>query len=296
MAKAEQIFTGDWYPWYAEKALTAESIDHLTLAEEGAYRRALDKAWLKGSLPADPKELARVIGRQCTAKIAQRVLEIPLFKPMKGDRKRVVHVVLERVREEQSQKHSKNVERAANAAKKRWDREANKDGGADACSIPQANLKHAIKNKKENKKEEEETHNTHARESASVIDAVDAKKLGYPVENLFAAFPDLTIHPGQLGMIQVEVHDTPVDRKAWDETIRHYAGNHDPTRGRYLPEKVGNLLSVFKDKRAKLEQKNGTVRRNDGNGNGRASSLERIAEHREILEQYPTEAELGRQS
>lgn len=157
----EQIFTGKWYPWYPEKALTSESIDGLTLAEEGAYRRALDKAWIKGSLPADPKEAAGVIGKGCTVKIAAKVLT--LFVPVKGNKKRVVNLSQERKREEQAEKHKKAVERAENAANKRWS-EANKNKGADATSTPQALLKDAIKNK--NKIKEEEIRENHQEQGA----------------------------------------------------------------------------------------------------------------------------------
>lgn len=120
------VFTGDWYPWYAEKALTSETIDGLSLAEEGAYRRALDKVWLKGSIPADPKEAARVIGKGCTARIASRILKLPHFRPMPGSRKRLIHTVLERVRAEQCEKHKKRVD----AANKRRKLKPNENGHA----------------------------------------------------------------------------------------------------------------------------------------------------------------------
>ena len=129
MAKEKaDIFIGEWFPWYAEKALTSEEIDGLTLAEEGAYRRAIDKAWLKGSLPATAEDLAAVIGKKCTVKIAERILKISHFRPMPGNRKRVVHTVLERIRAEQREKSEKKITRARNAAGKRWEAEANKYG------------------------------------------------------------------------------------------------------------------------------------------------------------------------
>jgi len=263
-----EIFTGEWYPWYPAKALTSEAIDGLSLIEEAAYRRALDKAWIKGSLPADPKDLAKVIGKGCSVKIAARVLE--LFKPMKGNKKRVVNLPQERIRAEQAERHQKAVERATKAANARH----SKNGRADATSKPQAIVKDAIyieiDNKKEKKKEEDTYTRTREAEKqvapAVTFDAVYARALGYPLADLFKFFPRLTITPAQCGMIQAEVKDTDIDRAAWSETIKHYVGNHDPSTRSYMPEKVGNLLSVFKSKRTNLEkEKNGS---NQPNRNG----------------------------
>lgn len=149
------VFTGPWYPWYPEKALTSEVIDGLTLAEEGAYRRALDKAWLKGSLPKDPKEAARIIGRGCTAKIAAAVLAVPLFKPMPGNRKRVIHTVIERIRAEQKEKHDKRVE----AGKKRKELKANENGHSSSNAPAMQQQCHTDKEEKrreEKRKEKKE--------------------------------------------------------------------------------------------------------------------------------------------
>ncbi len=161
MAKEKpDIFIGEWFPWYAEKALTSEEIDGLTLAEEGAYRRLIDKAWLKGSLPADPSELANVIGKKCTVKIAERLLKISHIKTMPGNRKRVIHTVVERVRAEQREKSEKKIKKARDAAEKRWATEASKNGRADATSNAQAMLNDAIRIEEiridKNKEEERE--------------------------------------------------------------------------------------------------------------------------------------------
>jgi hypothetical protein len=103
------------------------------------------------------------------------------------------------------------------------------------------------------------------------VDAVDAFKLGYPLTDLFKFFPRLVITSGQCGMIQAEVKDNPTDRLAWTETMKHYAGNHDPANGRYDPAKVGNLLSVFKSKRKEVE------RNGSNQGGGKRSPGEIIA-------------------
>lgn len=48
----------------------------MSLAEEGAYRRAIDYCWLQGYLPIDPKGVARIIGKGCTEKVARIVIEM----------------------------------------------------------------------------------------------------------------------------------------------------------------------------------------------------------------------------
>ncbi len=51
------------FQWYPKDILSSARVQEMSLAEEGAYRRALDFCWLNGSLPADTEKLARVIGK-----------------------------------------------------------------------------------------------------------------------------------------------------------------------------------------------------------------------------------------
>ena len=61
------------FQWYPKDILSSKRVALMTLAEEGAYRRAIDFCWLHGSLPAGVKQLAMIIGKGCTAKIAEKV-------------------------------------------------------------------------------------------------------------------------------------------------------------------------------------------------------------------------------
>lgn len=72
----------------------------------------------------------------------------------------------------------------------------------------------------------------------------------FPLKEFFNAFPDAQISPSQAGMIESTV--TLADAEAWKLTLEHYKANYDPRRNRYLPEKVGNLLSVFRSQKEKL--------------------------------------------
>lgn len=88
-------------------------------------------------------------------------------------------------------------------------------------------------------------------------DDVDmSTELGYPLQDLLSAFPDLILTPAQCGQIESVV--TIQDSAAWKATIEKYQLNYNPALKRYLPDKVGNLLGVFRDEKQKLEKQNGT--------------------------------------
>lgn len=115
---AKDVFTAPWYPWYVRDVLTSERVDLLTLAEEGAYRRALDKAWMIGSIPANARDAAAVIGNRCTVKIAERVLTMFTADPKRPDR--MINIRLEKVRKEQEKKYKKRSRAGKENIGKRW--------------------------------------------------------------------------------------------------------------------------------------------------------------------------------
>ncbi len=107
-----------------------------------------------------------------------------------------------------------------------------------AARYPKKNIKGL-----EQQEEEQEIHTPNARE--------------FPLKQLYDAFPNIQLQPGQIGLIQADVKQT--DKAAWLSTIKIYTANHDPTRNRYLPEKVGTLLKVFEKEKLDLEkQQNGS--------------------------------------
>jgi len=87
------------YQWYPKDILSSERVAFLSLAEEGAYRRALDYCWLQGSIPSDPNKLATLIGKKCTAKIASAIIH--LFQQHPDDARRLIHDKQENYRAEQ---------------------------------------------------------------------------------------------------------------------------------------------------------------------------------------------------
>jgi hypothetical protein len=118
MAKLTPIFTGPWYPWYVDDVLTSERIQWMTLAEEAAYRRALDNAWKKGSVPADPELCAKTIGKGCSPEMAKSVLT--MFETDPKDPSRMINKKLEQVRKEQKRIHLQKSKAGKEGMRKRW--------------------------------------------------------------------------------------------------------------------------------------------------------------------------------
>lgn len=49
------------YQWYPKDYDTDEAVKLMTYEQEGIYRRLLDHQSLHGSIPADPKDIARLV-------------------------------------------------------------------------------------------------------------------------------------------------------------------------------------------------------------------------------------------
>lgn len=59
--------------WNIKAALGSKRIQQMNLAEEGAYRRALDIFYLEGFLPNNDNDIMKLIGKDCTIEIAEKV-------------------------------------------------------------------------------------------------------------------------------------------------------------------------------------------------------------------------------
>jgi uncharacterized protein YdaU (DUF1376 family) len=152
MAKQKMVFTAPWYPWYVKDVLNSERVKMLSLAEEGAYRRALDNAWIEGSMPADPSAFARVIGSGCTTKIAKKVIET-CFSPMPENESRLVNKKLEKIREEQRRKFAVKSATGKKNIAKRWKQVTSGDSNGIATVDQRYSIQKQIQNKKEEEKE-----------------------------------------------------------------------------------------------------------------------------------------------
>lgn len=81
------------YQWYPKDILASARVAEMSLAEEGAYRRLLDFCWLNGSIPADERRVARIVGKGATVEIARICME--MFIPHPEDETRLIHDRLE---------------------------------------------------------------------------------------------------------------------------------------------------------------------------------------------------------
>lgn len=111
---AKDIFTAEWFPYYFNRFEGSNRVALMSLAEEGAYHRAIRIAWEFGDVPSDPVILAARIQKRCTPKTAERVLST--FVPVEGDPSRSFHPVVEEIRREQAAKHADRVK----GGKNRW--------------------------------------------------------------------------------------------------------------------------------------------------------------------------------
>jgi len=76
---AFQFYPSDW--------LGSQRVSLMSLEEEGAYIRLLSYCWQHGSIPADPEQIARLIGKGATTALAMRVATMfqpPLQDPLEG--------------------------------------------------------------------------------------------------------------------------------------------------------------------------------------------------------------------
>lgn len=122
--------------------------------------------------------------------------------------------------------------------------------------------------------------------SEAEIDSQEGVIFDFPIKPLFEIFPDLKLTPSQIGMISVAVKkDDELDAKAWLATLAKYRGNIDRARGRYLPERVGTLLGVFKDERNRLENEHGKNSQRNKRDRTDTEILNDAA--RQIAEKYP---------
>src|SRR4051812_44900586 len=105
--------------WYPRRFLQSRKVKmKLTGEEELWYRRALDNSWFDEGMPADPKEFADVVERDCTPEAAQKIISM-FFEPKKGDPKTVVNPFQEELREDWNEKQSKYQKGGIHSGRKR---------------------------------------------------------------------------------------------------------------------------------------------------------------------------------
>ena len=106
---AYQFYPADW--------LGSQRVQMLTLEEEGAYQRLLCFCWQHGSIPANPEQAARLIGKGASTTLANTVLT--MFQPHPTDGTLMVHDRLDFERRKQENWRQKSSEGGKKSAANR---------------------------------------------------------------------------------------------------------------------------------------------------------------------------------
>jgi len=135
-----------------------------------------------------------------------------------------------------------------------------------------------------NKTKNQETLDTHIEAEPEV------SQVGYPFNLLIDSFPNVNFTPAMAGFVEADVLDAPLDREAWNNTIRIYQMNYDPARNRYLPDKIANVLGVFKSEKTKLEkQHNGASVNGHSNNKPEHANTKALREWQQLANQVSGE-------
>lgn len=123
------------YLWYPRAALSSALIAELSAAEECWYRRALDRSWLGDGVPADPAKLAVHIGKRCTPKAAQKILDM-FFVPHKKTPTKMVNETQEKVRKKFLESQRQKSQAGRRGMEKRWKHDKERTSGDNTVITP----------------------------------------------------------------------------------------------------------------------------------------------------------------
>jgi uncharacterized protein YdaU (DUF1376 family) len=107
-APSFQFYPTDW--------LGSQRVKLMTLEEEGAYINLLCSCWQHGSIPSDPQQCARLIGKGASTTLATTVLT--MFQPGGGEG-RMIHERLEAEKVKQAEWREKSAKGGLKSAEKR---------------------------------------------------------------------------------------------------------------------------------------------------------------------------------
>ena len=130
---SDSLKSAPWFDFYPERFIAGTAI--MELAERGAYITLLCHQWLAGSLPEDPRILARLVGGEVALAVLEKF-------PVCDDGKRR-NAKLESVRAEQMARMLKSKEKAQKAASARWSQNAPSNAQAMHKHTPSISSKDA---------------------------------------------------------------------------------------------------------------------------------------------------------
>lgn len=105
------------FQFYATDYLGSQRVQMLTLEEEGAYIRLLCFCWQHGSIPASPKEMARLVGKGASTTLCTTLQ--PMFTKHPTEPGRLVHERLEEERSKQADWKERSIKGGQSSAARR---------------------------------------------------------------------------------------------------------------------------------------------------------------------------------
>jgi len=87
------------FQWYPSDYFASERVQLMTLEEEGIYTRLLGYCWLHGSIPSDPEQAAKLVGKGASTTL---VTKVQAMFHQNGTTGRLVHDRLDVEREKQA--------------------------------------------------------------------------------------------------------------------------------------------------------------------------------------------------
>jgi len=119
------------FQFYAGDYLSSSRVTLMTLEEEGAYVRLLCHCWLSGSIPKDPEQIARLIGKGASTTLASNVATM-----FQADGCRLLHDKLNALRAEREQWLEKSRKGGlASAAKRAKQKEIDENESKGGCNL-----------------------------------------------------------------------------------------------------------------------------------------------------------------
>jgi hypothetical protein len=251
------------YLMYPDDILASGRVNSLEPLEELWYRRAIDLGWKNGGMPADPCEFAGWVGRGCTVEAAAKIIA-KLYVPHKKDPTKVVNERQEKERKLFFKKRKKKSDAGKLGMAKRWSRK----GKDDNTVITEDNIPISISIP---------TTSNEVEKKEETPQAAKAKR-GTRLPDTF--------------LLTSEMRSWGIERRPDVDLITEtekFCNHWRSSTGRNAV-KLDWLLTW---KNWILNAKGNGINQKHNAGPGRPTNEDRLAETFDVINQYPTETELG---
>lgn len=104
-----------WYKWFPADWRGSRKVQRMGLAERGLYRELLDECYEKGSIPADPDEIAELMGMDLAEITPYLPVVLRCFRPDDATG-RLCNPKIEDIREEQMERRTAMIRKVPPSA------------------------------------------------------------------------------------------------------------------------------------------------------------------------------------